>query len=153
MSMTIQNIPFFCLLWIGMGVVFITLGIFMVASHSESNNHYTEFSNQKLSSEYNKEVGELFSYFLEEEEKKNQGLREIVLEAANKKEKKHKSSSAESAPAMGSDNINHYSTQHSTQYNEIIKLYEDGLGVEEIAKKLKKGIGEVNLMISLYTMR
>ena len=38
-------------------------------------------------------------------------------------------------------------------YKEIIKRYETGEDVESIAKSLKKGIGEVKLVISLYAMR
>jgi len=153
MSMTLQNIPFFCLLWIGIGFVFIIVGIFMIASHSESSGHYTEFSNQKLDSGHNKEVGELFSYFLEEEEKKNQGLRDILLEVTHKKGKDDKNRLVEKTITTSSNDTTHYGGQRSANYNEIIKLHEDGASVEEIAKKLKKGVGEVNLMISLYSMR
>jgi hypothetical protein len=162
----LQNIPFFCLLWIGLGFVFVTLGIFMLISHSESHNQYTEFSNQKVSGEYTKEVGELFSYFLEEEEKKNEGLREMLLEAVSKKEKNVEGLEASSLTAMNLNPIsnrdkmkavgdisNNHTVSTSNSYNEMIKLYESGLGIEEIAKKLKKGVGEVNLLISLYTMR
>ena len=136
MSITIQSIPFFCLIWIGIGFIFIIAGIFMVASRTASDNHYVELSDNKLGKEHSREIGELFAYFLEEEEKKNQGFRELVLDAVGKKESHHESSD-----------------ETNDEVNEIIKLYQEGLPAEEIAKKLKKGVGEVNLMISLYTMR
>ncbi len=152
MNVTIQNIPFFCLFWIGIGFVFIILGIFMMASHTESNNHYVEFTSSKVNNDYNKEVGEIFSYFLEEEEKKNQGLREMVAEAMSQKNLERSLKPQPHVLQNGREPLND-SAMHSGEFNDIIKLYEEGLGTEEIAKKLKKGVGEVNLMISLYTMR
>ena len=38
-------------------------------------------------------------------------------------------------------------------FNEIIQRYKEGQDVETIAKDLKKGTGEVKLIISLYSMR
>ncbi len=169
MSIVAQNIPFFCLLWIGIGFIFIILGMFKLASQTEANNHYVEFSPEKLNKNYNKEVEELFSYFLEEEEKKNQDLREILLNTMDKKDKSSNENSQSIAAInhledLTAENLSNemYTAEdfkksprphHTNKSNEIIKLYDAGLRAEEIAKKLKKGVGEVNLMISLYTMR
>ena len=38
-------------------------------------------------------------------------------------------------------------------FAEIMRRYEAGEDVETIAKELKKGTGEVKLIISLYSMR
>ena len=38
-------------------------------------------------------------------------------------------------------------------YDEIVKHYENGESIEMIAKNLKKGVGEVKLILSLYNMR
>ncbi|MDF2877532.1 MAG: hypothetical protein K0S30_628 [Clostridia bacterium] len=155
MGSTIQNIPFFCVLWIGIGFIFIIAGVFVMASRAEANNHYIEFADQKPNTDYPKQVGELFSYFLEEEEKKNQGLREMLLEGIDKKSEVQPGST-ESHLSKDSSPQNPYSPKprnHShSDLNEIIQLHEQGFKSEEIAKKIKKGVGEVNLMISLYTM-
>ena len=37
--------------------------------------------------------------------------------------------------------------------SDITVLADQGLSAEEIAKQLGKGVGEVNLILSLYTMR
>ena len=37
--------------------------------------------------------------------------------------------------------------------NDITKLADEGLEVEDIARKLGKGVGEVQLILSLYKMR
>jgi hypothetical protein len=155
MGSTIQNIPFFCVLWIGVGFVFIIVGVLMLASRAEADNHYIEFVGEKPNDEYSKQVGELFSYFLEEEEKKNQGLREILLEGIDKKNQKQQERTP-SQPDKNTSVQNTYSlhkhTHTNNDLNEIIQLYEQGYRSEDIAKKIKKGVGEVNLMISLYTM-
>lgn len=38
-------------------------------------------------------------------------------------------------------------------YEQIIELHKQNKSVEEIAKKTNRGVGEVKLIISLYTMR
>ncbi|MEF9958419.1 MAG: hypothetical protein RR090_00285 [Niameybacter sp.] len=47
-----------------------------------------------------------------------------------------------------------YLAQEETKcYDEIIRFSEEGLSVEDIAKKVNKGKSEVQLMLSLYKMR
>ncbi len=136
MAITIQNTPFFCLLWIGLGFLFIMIGVFRMAIHNEEN-YYTK---DKSITESNNDIQELFSYFLEEEEKKNNSLREMLAKEPIKGGKEITLKTSTVAKPI-------------QENNEIIKMYEEGHSVEEIAKKLKKGIGEVNLLISLYSMR
>ena len=157
MDITIQNLPFFCLIWIGIGFLFIMVGIFMIAMQGDLNQ-YTELPNQHLAHDYNNDIKELFSFFLQEEEKKNETFREILRQNA--------STSQEVTPEKNQSIKQDYShsnliAQHkdvsnfenASPFNEIIRLHQQGHSVEDIAKKLKKGVGEVNLMISLYTMK
>ncbi|WP_069997479.1 DUF6115 domain-containing protein [Cellulosilyticum sp. I15G10I2] len=170
MSIAAQNIPFLCLIWIGIGFVFIILGVLMGSSEKDDINQYVQFSHDQINKDNNKEVEELFSYFLEEEEKKNQDLREMLLKVIDKKDinntktnhypipERHWSESINTDSLTynansGKDSAKHQMPEPANKFNEIVKLYNEGIGAEEIAKKLKKGVGEVNLMISLYTMR
>ncbi|PHV71769.1 hypothetical protein CS063_04210 [Sporanaerobium hydrogeniformans] len=137
MAITIQNIPFFCLIWIGIGFLFIMIGVLMMASRNEEDYYTVDRSISESSSH----IQDLFSYFLEEEEKKNRNLREMVLNHSSQKKEE----------VVGKEN--NIKENPSMINSEMIQMYEEGYSIEEIAKKLKKGIGEVNLMISLYTMR
>ncbi len=102
-----------------------------------------------------KNLEELFSYFLQEEEKKNQDFREMVLKTS----KDHsKDDEEENGAVIKQQNIHksNKNNQHEAEqqiFNEIIRRYKEGETIEEIAKNLKKGIGEVKLVISLYSMR
>lgn len=140
MEMTIQNLPFIYLLWITIGVLLILIGIFMLVAHENETGYYTSINDKK--DESKEELEGILSYFLEEEEKKNQGFREMLENYAkqmgNKDEKNIKQSMKDST---------------SQSVNEIVALADKGFEVEEIARKLGKGVGEVQLILSLYKMR
>lgn len=139
MSMTLYNMPFFYLLWITVGIVLIVIGIFMMASHQQSDNYYTDLSKDKG----HQELGELFNFFLEEEEKKNQGFRDMLVDYTQKQVEPVDRKIPEKTKDTTSD----------ITMNEVIRLHEEGLDAQTIAKSLKRGVGEVKLIISLYTMR
>lgn len=140
MEMTIQNLPFVYLLWITIGVVIIIMGIFMLVAHENETGYYTSINNKDAESKENLEG--ILSYFLEEEEKKNQGFRDMLEHYAK---------------GNGINEVHpHQKTEESKNYNyanEIVALADEGLDVESIARKLGKGVGEVKLILSLYKMR
>lgn len=146
-NMGVENLPIFFLIMVGVGFTIVFIGIVRLAGIHEDEQYYISM-NQKDDS---KNLEELFSYFLEEEEKKNQDFREMVLETSKNKEEKESVLTQQSIDK----NTNRLSQQQAEKqvFNEIIKRYKEGESVEEIAKNLKKGIGEVKLVISLYSMR
>ena len=107
MEWMIQELPYLCLLWIGIGTGIILLSIFMLAKkHSEET-------------EYTHKLEKIFPALVEQKQvnytKKESAQQELLTQIEN--------------------------------------LMKEGLGAEEIARKLKIGVGEVNLMIALYTMK
>ena len=132
MKLTVEIIPYISLIWIGIGFFLILIGVFALAHQETKEDHYTGFEETNPS--------ELFAFFLEEEEKKNDLLRKNLL--ADKQEKEVEP--IEVKPSQ--------STSHQL-YDQIIAEHEKGAEVDEIAKKLNIGKGEVKLMLSLYTMR
>lgn len=146
MSIAVENLPIFFLIMVGLGVAIVFIGIVRLADIHEGEQYYVSM-NQKNDS---KNLEELFSYFLQEEEKKNQDFREMVIGASQSKDEE--ASSEKQVIIKSVDRINHQQVEKQV-FNEIIKRYKEGEAVEEIAKNLKKGIGEVKLVISLYSMR
>lgn len=140
MEMTLQNLPFFYLLWITIGVVLILIGIFMLVHHENTSGYYTSMEDK--SSGTKEDLEGILSYFLEEEEKKNQGFRETLESYAK-----------EMTTTMPAEAKKKNETRKSNHINDITKLADEGLEVEEIARKLGKGVGEVQLILSLYKMR
>lgn len=132
---------------IGIGVAIVFIGIIRLASIHEGKQYYIDIDQKDDS----KNLEELFSYFLQEEEKKNQDFREMVLKTSKNKEDKEFVLRQQSTD----ENMNKFNHQQEEKqlFNEIIKRYKEGESIEEIAKALKKGIGEVKLVISLYSMR
>ena len=82
MSITVEIMPILWLLWIVVGVVFIIIGVIRLGTHQESDDHYVALNEQKNTMQ----LEELFSYFLEEEEKKNQGFRDLVVDIVKQQE-------------------------------------------------------------------
>lgn len=140
MEMTIQNLPFIYLLWITIGVLLILIGVFMLIAHENEIGYYTSIDNKK--SEPKEELEGILSYFLEEEEKKNQGFREMLENYAKQMGNKNENSIEQSMKDSNSKYV-----------NEIVTLADKGFEVEEIARQLDKGVGEVQLILSLYKMR
>ena len=143
MSSLVTNMP---LLWVvviivGIGcIIYSTIKI--MSDKTDDSQKYTENA-----SEDKEDIKELFSYFLEEEERKNQDIRQLLKESINKNTDK---------------NVNHPTTNKNDRkskntsdelYVEIMKYYSEGKSEDWIAKKLKKGVGEVKLVISLYNMK
>lgn len=145
MSVAVENLPIFFLIMIGIGVAIVFIGIVRLAGIHEDEQYYVSM-NQKDDS---KNLEELFSYFLQEEEKKNQDFREMVM-----KTPKNNNESVIKQQIIYKNNNKMAQQQAEKQmFNEIIRRYKEGEAVEEIAKDLKKGIGEVKLVISLDSMR
>lgn len=119
----IANMPYISLGWIGLGFFVLLVSFFVFVHQQSKKDQYTAYDEGK----------ELFSFFLEEEEKKNEAFRESIK---NEYDKSHK-------PLQPQE----------TLYNDIIRLYQENLSIEEIAKQMKIGIGEVRLIVSLYSMR
>lgn len=140
MEMTIQNLPFVYLLWITIGVFIIIIGIFMLVAHENEAGYYTSIADKTHESK--EDLEGILSYFLEEEEKKNQGFRDMLESYAKQMGHKEEKTIRQSSE---SKNANYVS--------EIVTLADKGLDVEEIARQLGKGVGEVQLILSLYKMR
>ena len=130
---------------VGIGVAIVFIGIVRLAGIHEEEQHDISMDQK----DDTKHLEELFSYFLQEEEKKNNHFREMLLEDSRNKE-----DSIIKQQTMYK-NINKMDEQQAEKqiFNEIIKRYKEGETVEEIARNLKKGIGEIKLVISLYLMR
>lgn len=143
MSITVEIMPILWLGWIIFGIIFIIVGILKLSTHQESEDHYVTLNGQRSTDQ----LEELFSYFLEEEEKKNQGFRDLLVDIVRKQEDgKDEQSKSLDKQTMGKK-------ANEKLYDEIIMLYENGESIEAIARNLKKGIGEVKLIISLYSMK
>lgn len=142
MSITIETMPVLCLLWVVLGVVFIIVSVIRLGSHQESEDHYVTLNREQ--GESKNDLEELFSYYLEEEEKKNQGFRELLLTTLKTQDESVKQ------PLKEHQKIH---TGNESIYSEVIKRYEEGENIEMIAKNLKKGVGEVKLILSLYSMK
>ena len=136
MSVTIQNIPYLSLIWIGMGFLLVLIGILRLA--------YNQSQEEKEDSFY-KGQSELFAYFLQEEEKKNDKIRESFSSIEQ----------VEPSPIEDEETVEKSVRQprEDVVFEEIIRQYEKNVPLEEIAKHLKIGIGEVKLIVSLYAMR
>ena len=136
MSITIQNIPYLSLLWIGIGFLLVLIGILRLA--------YDQSQEEKEDSFY-KGQSELFAYFLQEEEKKNDKIRESFnsTEQVEPVPVEHVMLNEETVRPPREDLV----------FEEIIRQYEKNVPLEEIAKRLKIGIGEVKLIVSLDAMR
>ena len=145
--MTVENLPVFFLIMIGIGVIIIVIGVIGLASIHEELRHEIGVSQPKEAHH----LEELFSYFLQEEEKKNQDFRNEILEDTRNKQKKEEGQVFNDS-SRGKNKISANKIEEQI-LDEIITSYQNGQSVEEIAKKLKKGIGEVKLIISLYSMK
>lgn len=145
--MTVENLPIFFLVMIGIGVIIIVVGIIRLATIHEEMQDDIEVNKQEDSHH----LEELFSYFLQEEEKKNQDFRDKILETSQAKQKKEE---VQGLHILSKDkNRVGQNKTEKQMLDEIITRYQEGEPIEEIAKNLKKGIGEVKLVISLYSMR
>lgn len=159
--MELISIPYFGLIWTGIGFLFMLIGFFRLAYEEHESEDYTGIENSQAQ--------ELFAYFLEEEEKKNNALRQTIEEAKvwkedtqvideeeDKEPQKYEQQECTDSKMVENNqsfDINKDKKDEIKLYDEIIKLYESGASVEDIAKKLGKGKGEIQLMLSLYAIR
>lgn len=123
MRITLENLPYLCLLWIGLGFIIILIGVFIMAYMRFDEADYTQYVDVSKIDELNKAGEEkVFSEILQDkEEKKTQPVQDKTVE---------------------------------TQiYSRIKSLHIEGKQDEEIARMLNVGIGEVQLILSLYKMR
>lgn len=152
MSITIENLPIIFLGIVGIGMVIVLIGILRLANEQEYHYRYTNLEENS----HTGHLEDLFSFFLQEEEKKNESFREMVMDVANSNKKQaftvaDKESRTIKRVEKKKDNLNIQTEQ--VNYKEIIERYEMGQDIETIAKDLKKGTGEVKLIISLYARR
>ncbi len=147
MQIMIQNLPYFCLIWIGIGFILLMTGIFMLSYRHSNTAQYTEEAPKEEFFHDKSNMQELLSFFLQEEEKKNNEFRKSLMEAYTQMDKQSRNSETQLFMQTFVD------PPKSDKYTDIIELYEKGIDITEIAKKLKMGKGEVELIISLYMMR
>ena len=149
MNVTIENLPIIFMGFVGIGMIIVLIGIVRLASHQGDSSAYTSLED-KNDSEH---IEDLFSFFLQEEEKKNEQLREEIRDVSrvnnNPSVEWNKDDKAQQVKVKKDQK-----KQPDKQlFAEIIKRYNEGQDIETIAKDLKKGTGEVKLIISLYSIR
>lgn len=140
MSITLENLPIIFMGIVVVGVAILIMSTMMIASLVEPPLDKIEHDNGQ-----DDHYEELFSYFLKEEEKKNEAFRKDLL----------KEGIIQQEPFQKNIKTQLMTKQQWEEKPEIlaevIKRYEQGESEKSIAKNLKKGIGEVRLMLSLYT--
>lgn len=147
MAITVQNMPYLSLIWIGIGFIILVVGIFRIAHDQATRGEYTE----EFKGEESHKIEELFSFFLEEQEQKNDALRNTLLNATPHVSVKEEEKTDERVASK--EKIPQVTTKNNEVFEKIIMLYEKGSTEEQIAKSLNMGIGEVQLILSLYVMR
>ncbi|MGL4362277.1 MAG: DUF6115 domain-containing protein [Cellulosilyticaceae bacterium] len=127
---TIQNMPYISLIWTGVGFFIMLISIIVLAyQNSKYEEQFTEYSEKTIKNK----AEELFSYFLEEEKEKKEVEQNVIISQMEPKKSKE--------------------MQQDGQYDEIIRLYDEKMTIEDIAKQMKMGVGEVQLFLTLYLMR
>lgn len=148
--MTIENLPIIFMGFVGIGMIIVLIGIVRLANHQGDSSAYTTLED-KNGSEH---LEDLFSFFLQEEEKKNQQFRNEIRDVS--RTSKNNAVEQEKDEKMQQVKVkkDEYKKQEGKEiFAEIVKRYNEGQDIETIAKDLKKGTGEVKLIISLYSIR
>lgn len=144
--MPLENIAYIALGWIAFGFSLIIVGIILLAK----NQNYDYTTQMQGTNDNNiDKMEELFSFFLQEEEKKNEELRKAVTQ----KNMQSTPAQKDEAVIYKQQTSNIRAPKKNQQENTIITLYEEGNDIEDIAKRLKMGVGEIQLILSLYKMR
>ena len=146
MNYLIQNMPIVWIIFIMLGTMCIIWSVVKIGNSKSDSEE--EYRGENVGNK--EELKELFSYFLEEEEKKNQGVRNLLQDTINinkQTEYKPNQNNESSSYEQNSKNAS------GLAYFEIMRYYKQGKSEEWIAQKLKKGVGEVKLIISLYNMK
>lgn len=148
--MTIENLPIIFMGFVGIGMIIVLIGIIRLASHQGDGSAYTSLEDKADS----RQLEDLFSFFLQEEEKKNQQFRDELRVASRSSHNETIQRTKDEKMQTIKIKKDAYKKQVDKElFNEIIERYNDGQDIETIAKDLKKGIGEVKLIISLYSIR
>lgn len=136
MKLTIENLPIIFLIILGIGMLIIVISIMNLASIKEEDT---------APEGYTHEMRELFSYFLQEEEEKNNKMRkEIGEQLQNNRHKEGKKVKQEFLEKK---------SMETPIFEEVVNRAARGEEAKNIAKELGRGIGEINLIISLNAMR
>lgn len=143
MGINVEILPIIFMIMVGVGMIFVLVGIIRLAGHQEDASVYTD-SEMKENVDH---LEDLFSFFLQEEEKKNQLFRDEMRSATQRNEQKEWSKVNEKPKDEYKKRVD------KEIFAEIIRRYNEGQDIEVIAKDLKKGTGEVKLIISLYSIR
>lgn len=143
MGINVEILPIIFMIMVGTGMIFVLVGIIQLAGHQEHSSVYTD-SEMKENVDH---LEDLFSFFLQEEEKKNQLFRDEMRSATQVKEQNEWNKVNEKSKDEYKKRVD------KEIFAEIIRRYNEGQDVEVIAKDLKKGTGEVKLIISLYAIR
>lgn len=150
MNVTIENLPIIFMGFVGIGMIIVLIGIVRLASHQGDSSAYTSLED-KNGSEH---IEDLFSFFLQEEEKKNEQFRQAIRDVSKVNNNPSVEWNKDDKLQQVKVKKDQYKKQADKQlFAEIIKRYNDGQDIETIAKDLKKGTGEVKLIISLYSIR
>ena len=148
--MTIENLPIIFMCFVGIGMLIVLIGIVRLASHQGDGSAYTSLEDKADSGH----LEDLFSFFLQEEEKKNQQFRNEIRDASRTSMNEPVERGKDEKVQAEKVKKDAYKKQVDKElFTEIIRRYNDGQDIETIAKDLKKGIGEVKLIISLYSIR
>ncbi len=150
MNVTIENLPIIFMGFVGIGMIIVLIGIVRLASHQGDSSAYTSLEDKNDSDH----IEDLFSFFLQEEEKKNEQLREEIRDVSRVNNNPSVEWNKDDKLQQVNVKKDQYKKQADKQlFAEIIKRYNEGQDIETIAKDLKKGTGEVKLIISLYSIR
>ena len=150
MNVTIENLPIIFMGFVGIGMIIVLIGIVRLASHQGDSLAYTSLEDKNDSDH----IEDLFSFFLQEEEKKNEQLREEIRDVSRVNNNPSVEWNKDDKLQQVNVKKDQYKKQADKQlFAEIIKRYNEGQDIETIAKDLKKGTGEVKLIISLYSIR
>lgn len=161
--MTLANLPNIHLIIMAIGMLIVLYGILRLAHHG-NDVEAKQTSNEP-------ELSDVFHYFLQEEEKKNNDMRAMLLRStenkANTESEKVIQYKAQMTPNQVTQNRQAQVRQaqpilmkpvrneikpevQNKEYMAIIERYQRGESVEHIARILGKGVGEVKLVLSLY---
>lgn len=133
--MTLENLPIIYLIIMAIGMCIILIGILRLAQQGDVLE--TKPKNEP-------ELSDVFHYFLQEEEKKNNDVRAMLMQmTTNDTKAKTVQNEVQKKHSQEKD-------QSNEDFINIIRRYQKGETIDQIAKALGKGVGEVKLIISLY---
>lgn len=135
--MTLENLPIIYLIIMAIGMGIVLVGILRLARQDD-------ILEEKPKNE--PELSDVFHYFLQEEEKKNNDIRAMLAQSANQDTK----AVQDKIQKIDSQEKKVKTEVQNEDFIEMIKRHQRGETIDQIAKALGKGVGEVKLIISLY---